>query len=114
MQLVANEEREHVGEFARLLEILTGDEEQWLAQGREEVDEMAAEMAAPGKAARETAESAAPEGGARARWADPKRHSGASPAVSGSPSRVGRNSTSAGFDAASTRNDIGPGTGSMR
>jgi rubrerythrin len=41
---IANEEREHVGEFARLLEILTGDEEQWLAQGREEVDEMAAEL----------------------------------------------------------------------
>jgi uncharacterized protein len=41
---VANEEREHVGEFMRLLEILTGDEAQWLAHGREEVDEMAAEL----------------------------------------------------------------------
>jgi rubrerythrin len=41
---IANEEREHVGEFARLLEILTGDEDQWLAQGREEVDEMAASL----------------------------------------------------------------------
>jgi len=41
---VANEEREHVGEFNRLLEILTGDEAEWLAEGREEVDEMAAEM----------------------------------------------------------------------
>jgi len=43
---VANEEREHVGEFMRLLQILTGDEETWLAVGREEVDEMAAELGA--------------------------------------------------------------------
>jgi rubrerythrin len=43
---VANEERVHAGEFERLLEILTGDEDRWLAEGREEVDEMAAEMAA--------------------------------------------------------------------
>jgi len=41
---IANEEREHVGEFMRLLEILTGDEDQWLAEGRAEVDEMAAEL----------------------------------------------------------------------
>ncbi len=41
---VANEEREHVGEFNRLLEILTGDEDKYLAEGREEVDEMAAEI----------------------------------------------------------------------
>lgn len=41
---IANEEREHVGEFNRLLEILTGDEAEWLAEGREEVDEMAAEI----------------------------------------------------------------------
>jgi len=40
---IANEEREHVGEFMRLLEILTGDEDQWLAEGRDEVDELAAE-----------------------------------------------------------------------
>lgn len=45
---VANEERVHAGEFERLLEILTGDEDRWLAEGREEVDEMAAEMAAGG------------------------------------------------------------------
>jgi rubrerythrin len=43
---IANEEREHVGEFMRLLEILTGDEAQWLAEGREEVEEMAAEIGA--------------------------------------------------------------------
>lgn len=41
---IANEERVHVGEFERLLEILTGDEDRWLAEGRAEVDEMAAEM----------------------------------------------------------------------
>jgi len=41
---IANEEREHVGEFNRLLEILTGDEDKYLAEGREEVDEMAAEI----------------------------------------------------------------------
>jgi rubrerythrin len=38
---IANEERVHVGEFQRLLQILTGDEDQWLAEGREEVNEMA-------------------------------------------------------------------------
>ena len=43
---IANEERVHVGEFERLLEILTGDEDRWVAEGREEVDEMAAEMTA--------------------------------------------------------------------
>jgi rubrerythrin len=43
---IANEEREHAGEFGRLLEILTGDEAEWLAEGREEVDEMAAELGA--------------------------------------------------------------------
>jgi rubrerythrin len=42
---VANEEREHVGEFERLLEILTGDEADWAAHGREEVEEIAAELA---------------------------------------------------------------------
>jgi rubrerythrin len=46
---VANEERVHAGEFERLLEILTGDEDRWLAEGREEVDEMAAEMTAAGQ-----------------------------------------------------------------
>lgn len=41
---IANEEREHVGEFMRLLELLTGDEDQWLAAGRQEVEEMAAQV----------------------------------------------------------------------
>lgn len=43
---IANEEREHVGEFQRLLEILTGDENEWVATGREEVNEMAASVGA--------------------------------------------------------------------
>jgi rubrerythrin len=38
---IANEERVHIGEFQRLLEILSGDEAAWLAKGREEVDAMA-------------------------------------------------------------------------
>lgn len=38
---VANEEREHIGEFERLLEILTGGEERhWRDSGRAEVNEM--------------------------------------------------------------------------
>ena len=41
---VANEEREHVGEFQRLIEILTGDEDQYVSAGREEVNELAAEV----------------------------------------------------------------------
>ncbi|MGD8465239.1 MAG: ferritin family protein [Anaerolineae bacterium] len=43
---IANEERVHIGEFERLLEILTGDEDRYVAEGREEVDEMAEEMTA--------------------------------------------------------------------
>ncbi len=39
---IANEERVHIGEFQRLLEILSGDEVAWQAKGREEVDAMAA------------------------------------------------------------------------
>jgi len=41
---IANEERVHVGEFQRLLQILTGDEDQLLQEGALEVDEMAAEL----------------------------------------------------------------------
>ena len=43
---IANEERVHVGEFNRLLSILTGDEDQWLAKGAAEVDELAAQAMA--------------------------------------------------------------------
>jgi rubrerythrin len=52
---IANEERVHAGEFQRLLEILTGDEDRWLAEGREEVDEMVEEMAKGGEQAQGTA-----------------------------------------------------------
>jgi rubrerythrin len=47
---IANEERVHAGEFQRLLEILTGDEDRWMAEGREEVDEIAAKVGATGEA----------------------------------------------------------------
>jgi uncharacterized protein len=43
---IANEERQHVGEFQRLLQILTGDEDKWLAAGAAEVDKMAADFGA--------------------------------------------------------------------
>ncbi len=39
---IANEERVHVGEFNRLIQLLTGDEDKWLADGAAEVDAMAA------------------------------------------------------------------------
>ncbi len=38
---IADEERVHAGEFARLISILTADEDKLLAEGAEEVDEMA-------------------------------------------------------------------------
>jgi len=44
---IANEERIHAGEFARLISILTGDEDILLAKGAKEVDEMAAETLSP-------------------------------------------------------------------
>jgi uncharacterized protein len=42
---IANEERVHVGEFARLIAILTGDEDDLLKKGTLEVDTMAASLA---------------------------------------------------------------------
>jgi uncharacterized protein len=41
---VANEERQHAGEFLRLLQLLTGDEDKWLAGGAREVDVTATEL----------------------------------------------------------------------
>lgn len=41
---IANEERVHAGEFLRLLEILTGDEAEFLEEGAKEVDDMARSM----------------------------------------------------------------------
>ena len=42
---IANEERVHVGELERLLEILTDQEYKSVVEGREKVDELAAELA---------------------------------------------------------------------
>jgi len=44
---IADEERVHAGEFARLIAILTGNEDALLAQGAQEVDQMALELSAP-------------------------------------------------------------------
>ncbi len=43
---IANEERVHAGEFARLISILTGDEDSYLAEGAQEVDQMATGLSA--------------------------------------------------------------------
>ena len=42
---IANEERVHAGEFARLIAILTGDEDAFLAKGAKEVDDAALSLA---------------------------------------------------------------------
>lgn len=52
LQDVANEEREHAGEFQRLLNILLPDEAAFMAHGAKEVDEMAAGLKAKKPAAR--------------------------------------------------------------
>lgn len=44
---IANEERQHAGEFLRLLQMLSGDEEKWLHKGVAEVNRIAAETAKP-------------------------------------------------------------------
>lgn len=44
LQDIADEERVHAGEFQRLLNILLEDEEDLLAEGAEEVEEMAEEL----------------------------------------------------------------------
>ncbi len=41
---IANEERVHIGEFTRLLEILTKDEAQFMEQGAKEVEDIIKEM----------------------------------------------------------------------
>lgn len=40
---ISDEERVHAGEFTRLLEILTGDEDKLMKKGAKEVDDMAKE-----------------------------------------------------------------------
>ncbi len=44
LQDIANEEKEHAGEFLRLLSILLPDEQEFLDEGAEEVDEMAEKL----------------------------------------------------------------------
>jgi rubrerythrin len=41
---IANEEREHIGEFQRLLSILDPEEDHYLADGAKEVEEMRDEL----------------------------------------------------------------------
>jgi rubrerythrin len=44
LQDIADEEKVHVGEFQQLLKSLLKDEEKWLREGAEEVDEMAEDV----------------------------------------------------------------------
>jgi len=44
---IANEERVHAGEFGRLIAILTGDEDQFLAEGAQEVNDKVAKLGTP-------------------------------------------------------------------
>ena len=53
---IANEERVHAGEFARLLQILTGDEDTYLQEGAGEVNEMAQKLDGSAPAPAETKE----------------------------------------------------------
>lgn len=55
LQDIANEEREHAGEFQRLLTILLADEQMYLDNGAAEVDEMAGLLGGAGASAAETA-----------------------------------------------------------
>ncbi len=58
---IADEERVHAGEFARLIAILTGNEDALLAQGAQEVDLMALELSAPEAASKPKSEEKTPE-----------------------------------------------------
>ena len=57
---IADEERVHAGEFQRLLNILLEDEEKFLAEGAEEVNEMARENSAAAETASEESKAARP------------------------------------------------------
>jgi rubrerythrin len=57
---IANEERVHAGEFQRLLNILLEDEERFLAEGAEEVNDMAREDGAAAGAANEESKATQP------------------------------------------------------
>jgi uncharacterized protein len=74
---IANEEREHIGEFMRLISILTGDEDQWLANGFAEVDAIASGLSAP------PAEAGGAEGAGGAIEAEPAPTAAAGPAAPG-------------------------------
>jgi rubrerythrin len=54
---IANEERVHVGEFARLIAILTGDEDEYLKKGALEVNAISAKI---GQSAPETTDQGVP------------------------------------------------------
>jgi rubrerythrin len=57
---IADEERQHAGEFLRLLQILTGDEDKFLAEGAAEVNEMAAENEPPAESESQSGENEPP------------------------------------------------------
>ena len=54
MQDIANEERVHAGEFQRLLSLILPDEDRYLAEGADEVNEMAEKHPQPPQAEAET------------------------------------------------------------
>jgi len=58
---IANEERQHAGEFLRLLQLLSSDEEKYLARGAGEVDRIAAEKAKPAQVVAAARERKSPE-----------------------------------------------------
>jgi rubrerythrin len=62
LQDIANEEKVHAGEFQRLLNILLPDEQGFLEEGAEEVDEMA-EKAPSGEKPESSGEEEAPSVG---------------------------------------------------
>ncbi|MBP8954647.1 MAG: demethoxyubiquinone hydroxylase family protein [Armatimonadetes bacterium] len=58
LQDIANEEREHAGEFQRLLSILLADEQMYLDNGAAEVEEMAGMLGGAAAPAEEAASAA--------------------------------------------------------
>ena len=95
---IANEERVHAGEFSRLLSILTGDEDKWLAAGAAEVDELAAQAAAaaaggPSAAAEAEASSTEAQPGAPQQAAPAPAEAGSVPPGAGSAPPTGAEPT---------------------
>lgn len=58
---IANEERQHTGEFLRPLQMLVSDEEKLLAKGAGEVDKIAAQIAKPVEVMRAAREQKSPQ-----------------------------------------------------